>query len=238
MDDTDVKNKKEGLFMKNLTKIKFKENGEFNHFPGNTVVANLYTNSDLMEVVDIIQSRYRELPFIDKFTLTPRDSIHMTVIELLCHENRESEFWSSHLPLDTPLQEIHDYFAKQLEIFPLLNEDIHMRVTEMGNQNILVEPADEKSAKRLEEIRTYVSEKAGVRFPNHDRYQFHISIGYLRVPLTEDENEEFTKVKKELTKVLLEKVPVITVNRIDYTVFEDMRRFVPYCEKFGKKNYK
>ncbi|HHK7585373.1 TPA: DUF1868 domain-containing protein, partial [Streptococcus pneumoniae] len=24
--------------MKNLTKIKFKENGEFNHFPGNTVV--------------------------------------------------------------------------------------------------------------------------------------------------------------------------------------------------------
>jgi len=91
---------------------------------------------------------------------------------------------------------------------------------------------DEKSAKRLEEIRTYVSEKAGVRFPNHDRYQFHISIGYLRVPLTEEENEEFTKVKKELTEVLLEKIPVITVNRIDYTVFEDMRRFVPYCEKF------
>ena len=104
----------------------------------------------------------------------------------------------------------------------------------MGNQNLLVEPADEKSAKRLEETRTYVSENAGVRFPNHDRYQFHISIGYLRVPLTEEENEEFTKVKKELTKVLLEKVPIITVNRIDYTVFEDMRRFVPYCEKFGK----
>lgn len=54
--------KKEGLYMKNLTKIKFKENGEFNHFPGNTVVANLYTKQDLMEVVDIIQSRYRELP--------------------------------------------------------------------------------------------------------------------------------------------------------------------------------
>ena len=45
--------------MKNLTKLSSKRNGEFNHFPGNTVVANLYTNSDLMEVVDIIQSRYR-----------------------------------------------------------------------------------------------------------------------------------------------------------------------------------
>lgn len=220
--------------MKNLTAIKFKENGEFNHFPGNTVVANLYTKPDLMEVVDIIQARYRELPFIDKFTLTPRDSIHMTVIELLCHENREPEFWSSHLPLDTPLQEIHDYFAKQLEIFPLLNEEIHMRVIEMGKQNIMVEPADEASEKRLEEIRAYVSEKAGVRFPNHDSYHFHISVGYLRIPLTEEEEKEFTKVREELTKVLLEKIPIITINRIDYTVFEDMRRFVPYCEKFGK----
>ena len=220
--------------MKNLTKIKFKENGEFNHFPGNTVVANLYTKQDLMEVVDIIQSRYRELPFINKFTLTPRGSIHMTVIELLCHENREPEFWSSHLALDTPLEEIHEYFAKRLEIFPLLNEEIHMKVIEMGKQNIMVEPADEASAKRLEEIRTYVSEKAGVRFPNHDNYHFHISVGYLRVPLTEDEEEEFTKVRAELTKVLLEKIPVITINRVDYTVFEDMRQFVPYIEKNKK----
>ncbi|MBW7500684.1 DUF1868 domain-containing protein, partial [Streptococcus pneumoniae] len=85
---------------------------------------------------------------------------------------------------------------------------------------------------RLEEIRTYVSEKAGVCFPNHDRYQFHISIGYLRIPLTEEEEEEFTKVRAKLTEILLEKIPTITVNRIDYTVFEDMRQFVPYHEKF------
>ncbi|KXU04977.1 DUF1868 domain-containing protein [Streptococcus oralis] len=217
--------------MKDLTKLKFKENGDFNYFPGNTVVANLYTKPELMEVIDIVQSRHLELPFIDKFTLTPRGSIHMTVIELLCHENREPEFWSSHLALDTPLQEIHDYFAKELDIFPLLNEEIRMRVVGMGRQNILVEPADEASAKRLEEIRTYVSEKAGVRFPNHDTYQFHISIGYLRIPLTEEEEAEFTKVRAELTEILLEKIPVITVNRIDYTVFEDMRQFVPYHEK-------
>ena len=62
MNDTDVKKYKRRSVYEKLNKIKFKENGEFNHFPGNTVVANLYTNSDLMEVVDIIQSRYRELP--------------------------------------------------------------------------------------------------------------------------------------------------------------------------------
>ncbi len=34
--------------MKNLTKIKFKENEEFNHFSKNTVVANHYIKQDLM----------------------------------------------------------------------------------------------------------------------------------------------------------------------------------------------
>ncbi|VSV37679.1 Uncharacterized protein conserved in bacteria [Streptococcus pneumoniae] len=67
---------------------------------------------------------------------------------------------------------------------------------------------------------------------NNWGYQFHISIGYLRIPLTEEEEEEFTKVRAKLTEILLEKIPTITVNRIDYTVFEDMRQFVPYHEKF------
>ncbi len=41
----------------------------------------------------------------------------MTVIELLYYENREMEFLSSNLPLDTPLQEIHDYLINNLKFF-------------------------------------------------------------------------------------------------------------------------
>lgn len=214
--------------MPNLTKVKFKENGDFNTFRGNTVVANLYTNDALMEVVNHVQAEYRKLPFIDKFTLTPNGSIHMTVIELLCDQNRLSEYWSKDIPLDMPIDDVSDYFGETLPDFPLANEEIVMKTTAMGNQNILVEPADEQSAKRLEEIRTYVSENAGVQFPNHFNYQFHISVGYLRVPLTEEEDRLFDEVKADLSKYLLEKLPTITINRVDYAVFDDMTKFTPY----------
>ncbi|MDO4432111.1 MAG: DUF1868 domain-containing protein [Aerococcaceae bacterium] len=214
--------------MVNLTALKFKENGDFNHFPGNTVVANLYHHEPLIEVVNEIQAAYRQLPFIDKFTLTPNKSIHMTVIELLCDKNRLPEYWSKDIPLDMPIQEVHDYFGKQLAIFPLENENITMKVVGMGRQNIIVEPADEESANRLHEIRQYVAKQAGVKFPNHDNYQFHISIGYVRIPFTEEEQQLFDAHRERMTQLLNEKLSTITIRRIDYTTFSDMTQFIPY----------
>lgn len=117
---------------------------------------------------------------------TSRPITHMTVIELLCDQNRLPEYWSQNLPLDLPIDEVSDYFGEKLGHFPLLNEMIVMKTIGMASQNILLEPADNASAKRLEDIRRDVSERAGVKFPNHDNYQFHISVGYLREPLTEE----------------------------------------------------
>ena len=74
----------------------------------------------------------------------------------------------------------------------------------MGVQNILVKPANEKSLNRLKEIRNYVSKNAGVDFPNSDTYQFHISIGYLRIPLNEEEQLLFDNHKNKITKLLNE----------------------------------
>lgn len=216
--------------MVNLTNSKFKENGDFNTFRGNTVVANLYTNETLMEVVNYIQGEYRKLPFIHKFTLTPNGSIHMTVMELLCDQNRRPEYWSKELSLDLPIDDVSDYFGEKLTDFPLENEKIVMKTTAMGDQNLLVEPADEESAQRLVEVRSYIAEKTGVQFPNHFNYQFHISIGYLRIPLSEEERQYFERFKSELSKYLLDKLPTIEIKRIDYTVFEDMTKFVPYTK--------
>ncbi|MDI9518486.1 MAG: DUF1868 domain-containing protein [Erysipelotrichaceae bacterium] len=214
--------------MPNLTKLKFKENGDFAYFPGNTVVANLYHQEKLIKYINIIQDEYRKLPFYNKFTLTPNKSIHMTVIELLCDKNRLPEYWSKDIPLDMPIDEVSDYFGKKLDIFPLLNEDIEMEVIGMGVQNILVKPANEKSLNRLKEIRNYVSKNAGVDFPNSDTYQFHISIGYLRIPLNEEEQLLFDNHKNKITKLLNENLKIIKINRIDYTTFKDMTQFIPY----------
>lgn len=221
----------------NLTEAKFKKNGDFNTFRGNTVVANLDGNEELIAIVHEIQEAYSKLPFFDKFTLTPKKSIHMTVIELLCDKNRVEKYWSKDLDLKMPIDEVSEYFGEKLEKFPLKKESIKMKTIALSAQNIVVEPFDNESKNRLEKIRKYVSNETGVRFPNHDDYQFHISVGYLREKLTKNEEELFTEVRSGLQKKLLEQLPFIIIDRIDFTVFEDMTEFVPYenRESRGKK---
>lgn len=214
--------------MINLTRAKFKENGDFNLFKGNTVVANLDDQVHVLEVVSAIQNMYRELPFINKITLTPPESIHMTVIELLCDQNRQQDYWSKDLPLDMPIEEIDTYFGKQLEHFPLLNERIQMKVTGMGRQNILLEPANEDTRVRLNTIRDYVWKKTGVKFPNHYDYQFHITVGYIREELTPEESEIFKTQIEKVTQYVLKSMPVVNISRVDYTTFNSMARFEPY----------
>lgn len=216
--------------MDDLTRLKFKENGEFNPFSGNTVVANLYPNESIIGIVETIQTAYQQLSFRHKFALTPKESIHMTVIELVCDLNRVSEYWSKDLSLDMPIDEVSDYFAEKLDTFPLLNESIQMKTRAIGDQKILLEPANPETLRRLNAIRDDVANKTGVRFPNHQNYQFHISIGYLISDLTKEEAIILENLNSHLTQLLLKELPQITIKRIDYTVFNDMSRFTPYHE--------
>lgn len=218
--------------MSDLTKVKFKENGDFNEFAGNTIVANLFNNISVMNVVKYLQSEYRKLPFINKFTLTPEGSIHMTVFELLCDKNRVDKYWSKNISLTLPIEDVGHHFAKILCDFPLTNEKITMETTGMGNTNILVRPHNIETLVRLTELRTKLSEITGVKFPNHDTYQFHISIGYLRESLTDEETIFFEEFKSKMSSYLIDHLPTIEINRIDYTVFDDMTKFIPYNERY------
>lgn len=211
-----------------LTHAKFKPNGEFNLFKGNTVVANLYNQPHILEVVETLQTAYRELPFIHKFTLTPPQSIHMTVIELVCDQNRKEEYWSTDLPLDMPIEEVNRYFGDKLTSFPLCDETIEMKVTGMGRQNILLSPANETSRARLNTIRDYVARVTGVKFPNHYNYQFHITIGYIREELSEEEQLLFQSFLERMSDYVIQYLPAVSIDRIDYTTFESMASFVPY----------
>lgn len=214
--------------MANLTQLKFKPNGEFNAFSGNTVVANLYDQPEILQAVAVLQDRYRQLPFSNKFTLTPPESIHMTVFELLCDQNREEAFWSKFLPLNLPIAEVSAYFGDKLSHFPLTEEQITMRVTGLGTLTILLEPADAASRERLANIREFISHQTGVIFPNHNSYQFHITIGYRHQELTQEEQAYLDNCRQEAEKLLLERLQEVKINRIDYTTFEDMSRFLPY----------
>ncbi|CAG7653491.1 DUF1868 domain-containing protein [Paenibacillus allorhizosphaerae] len=207
---------------------KFNEDGSFRSFPGNTIVCNLTDpRSVIEEIVRVQQEHASALPFAHKFSWTPPESFHMTVIELLCHYHRKTPYWSSFLDLDAPIEETDHFFAKALEsiAFP---EQFQMKVERLNKTTISVSPYDEATRQRLHEFREQVSRATGVRFPNHDSYSYHISFGYQLIQMTPEEEMHFRQFQHELSRLLVERLNVIEMGKVDYTVFEDMTKFVPY----------
>jgi hypothetical protein len=209
---------------------KFNEDGSFRSFPGNTIVCNLADQPKILdEIVWIQQEHSSKLPFAHKFTWNPIESFHMTVFELLCHYNRLTPYWSSLLDLKTPLEEADRFFAKALE--PLeFPERFTMKVERVSKTTIIVSPYDQATHQRLHEFRDQVSRATGVRFPNHNTYGYHISFGYQQIQLTPEEELQFKQFQHNLSGLLVERLNVFEMGKTDYTIFEDMTKFVPYTE--------
>ncbi|CAG7651093.1 hypothetical protein PAESOLCIP111_06245 [Paenibacillus solanacearum] len=207
---------------------KFNEDGTFRPFPGNTIVCNLTESRVVDEIIRVQQAHISALSFAHKFAWTPPESFHMTVIELLCHYHRRPALWTSLLELDTPIEETDRFFAKALEpvSFP---GHFRMKVEGLRKTSIGVSPHDEATRQLLHAFREEVSRAAGVRFPNHDTYGFHISFGYQLIQLTPEEEAEFKQFQQDYSRQLVERLSVIDMEKVDYTVFEDMTRFVPYA---------
>lgn len=208
-------------------KQKFNNAGMMQQFPGNTMVSPLDQNKEVVYVFNKIQSMYRNLPFSEKYALLPEASVHMTVFELLCHFNRKQSHWSEYLDLEEPLDNIDSYFQRQLArmTFP---EPFKMKPLNISNTVIDVEPFDMETALMLRDFRNDLAEATGVRFPNHNTYQFHISFGYKVQDLTQQEEQYLKHIQADIDQTILSQVESITIEHIDYTIFEDMSRFVPY----------
>lgn len=221
----------ERMFTKDVGDTKkFNQEGGMNHFRGNTIVSNLYLNPNVMNAIQQIQEGYRKLPWVHKYHLMPECSIHMTVFELLCHYNRTSECWSKDLPLDAPIEETDEFFDQQLKSVDMIHS-FKMKPLSVKGTNLAVTPTDDRTRILLENFRNQLTEATGVRFPNHDTYQFHISFGYKLQDLLPEEQLAVDQLNEQLYTNVISKMDDVEIQAVDYTVFEDMSEFVPYSEQ-------
>ena len=99
---------------------KFYEDGTVRQFPGNTIICFADPQSQAFQEAEWAQQQLLRESYADKFAILPPSSFHMTVLDLICDQVRETEKWSSHLSLDAPLEEVDQHFnvrsRKKLEI--------------------------------------------------------------------------------------------------------------------------
>ena len=213
---------------------KFNEDGTVRKFPGNTIICPVDPNSQTFQQSHWIQEQLKVQPFAHKLTILPSSSFHMTVIQLLCDQVRKPEEWSNKLPLDATLEATDQFFIETVPgVAPITGVTMkYWKMKTWGTSiNIILEPADEVSHQELSHYRNAIAEATGVRFPNHDRYVFHITLAYMIQELTDVEQLQLEALGDAMNKAMCDDFGLFTPGAPMLTFFDNMFAFVPESER-------
>lgn len=214
------------IYTKNVGQ-KYHADGSVRHFPGNTIICMVDTGTKLYEELVKVRDMLQEMKCVNKFTFMPPSSYHMTAIEGVCDQVRKQEYWTKFLPLDTPLEEVDKFFIERYstvakpESFSMKFD--HIRIA--SGITLRLFPETDKVAQALKSFRDDVSEKLGLRFPDHDNYGFHISLAYNIIQLNDADKTEINEMSQKVDAYLKENLSVFKISSPRLLRFENMFKF-------------
>jgi hypothetical protein len=101
-----------------------------------------------------------------------------------------------------------------------------------GGYSIVLEPFSEKDEKILRNCRDELSSLLKIKFENHQRYTFHITLAYILRELNKNEIKSLIEFNKKLSFDFSKKFPKITLTKPEMCTFEDMLEFKNINQKF------
>ena len=91
--------------------------------------------------------------------------------------------------------------------------------------SIILEPYSEKDEKMLRNCRDELSRLLKIKFENHQRYTFHITLAYILRELNQIEIKNLIEFNKKISLDFSKKFPKITFTKPEMCIFEDMLEF-------------
>ena len=209
---------------------KFNADGTVRRFPGNTIISMVNHGKDIFAHFLHIRALLEASPAAACVTLLPLDSIHMTVIEGVCDQVRRPGYWTSFLPLDCPLCATDALFeARFAELAPLGKVTLRMsHVVCTGAILLRMEPVTPADEAHLRAYRDAASAALGLRFPNHDSYHFHITLGYFTKEPTPAQEQALTEFCAQADRYIAEHDIRMQAEEPLLTFFDSMFRFEPH----------
>jgi len=168
------------IYNNNIIGKKVNREGKVIRFRGNTIACMLSDNIDVLTLIEKVQNEYIKAKFANNFVFLPVSSMHMTVFELLCDMVRVKEFWSDNLELDMDMSLIDSYMKEMFMRIKSPNV-IKMKVVRVDVNDVLViklSPKNQGVKKVLRQYRDDMSNVTGIKFPNHNTYEYHITLAY------------------------------------------------------------
>jgi hypothetical protein len=206
-------------------KNKFDEKGNHLPYPGCSIICNIPLNTHLSNEIISFQKNIENFNPKKTYSYLPPSSFHMTLFDCCNLNTKNTNFWPSNVDPNMDHKDIAVELNKRIQnyIFPKkLNLKLKMF---FGGYSIVLEPFSEEDEKILRNCRDELSSLLEIKFENHQRYTFHITLAYILRELNKNEIKSLIEFNKQLSFDFSKKFPKITLTKPEMCTFEDMLEF-------------
>ena len=204
---------------------KFDYKGKALLWPGCTIICQIPLHSDLSNEITNFQKKLKYFNPKETYSYLPPSSFHMTLFDCCNLNTKNTKYWPTDIDPDMDYKDISIELNKRIQnyIFP---EELNLKLKMFfGGYSIVLEPFSEKDEKILRNCRDELSSLLKIKFENHQRYTFHITLAYILRELNKNEIKSLIEFNKQLSFDFSKKFPKITLTKPEICTFEDMLEF-------------
>ena len=204
---------------------KFDDKGNPLPFPGCTIICNISLNTDLSDQIISFQKNIENFNPKKTYFYLPPSSFHMTLFDCCNFNTKDTNYWPSDIDPDMDYKDIAVELNRRIQnyIFP---KEFNLKLKMFfGGYSIILEPYSEKDEKILRNCRDELSSLLKIKFENHQRYNFHITLAYILRELNQIEINNLIEFNKKLFLDFSKKFPKITFSKPEMCTFENMLEF-------------
>ena len=204
---------------------KFDDKGNPLPYPGCTIICNIPLNTYLSDQIISYQKKIEKFNPEKTYFYLPSSSFHMTLFDCCNLNTKNTKYWPTDIDPDMDYKDIAIELNKRIQnyIFP---EELNLKLKMFfGGYSIVLEPFSEKDEKILRNCRDELSSLLKIKFENHQRYTFHITLAYILRELNKNEIKSLIEFNKQLSFDFSKKFPKITLTKPEMCTFEDMLEF-------------
>jgi hypothetical protein len=205
--------------------LKFTADGQPLTCRGNTTICHVDPRSKPFAALVDAQDQLKAGPLADGFTFLPPASFHMTIFEGVIDYARSSDRWPGHLPNEAALDTVTMDFADRLQDIGLTRTVIARPTGIFGGFSVRMSGADKSEEALLRLTRDQLQAATNLVRPDHDAYEFHITLAYNLRWFSPDEARSIISLSDRVGAELVERVPRIVLGPVEFCTFETMHHF-------------
>ena len=176
---------------------KFDNDGNPLHWPGCTIICPIQENSLVSSLLAEVQENFKEIAPNRKYTFLPQSSFHMTLFDCCNVSTYKTSYWPDSIQDTQNYLEIANILSDRLKNYQFPNS-LAVRLNKFfGGFSTLLTPYSSKDEEILRNCRDDLSNLLGIKFENHLRYTFHITLAYILEPLTLEEVSRLIDLEKK-----------------------------------------